>query len=102
MGATSTVGCAALRNIFVQTPGTLSAGATYGPVSRLSVSKDINVGSGAGGTATISLVTNQFSNGGGPSGSGAAVPEPATVTVFGFGLGAVAFGVIKKRRSTLN
>ncbi len=63
-GGTSTVDCSGLRNISVQSAGgSLSNSAAYGPASRLAVSKDIDVSAGGSGTATTSLVTNQFSNG---------------------------------------
>jgi len=89
---TSTVTCAGLRNLSVQTGpgGVLSNATNFAGVSQLAVSKDINVNSGASGTATISLVNNQFPNGGG-GGSGSPVPEPSTVAMLGLGLSGLAF-----------
>ncbi len=68
VGGTSTVGCSGLQNIFAQVGsggGSLSNSTTFTGVPQLAVSKDINVNAGISGTATISLVNNQFPNGGG-------------------------------------
>lgn len=92
-GGTSTVGCSGLRNISAQIGaggGSLSNQTTFAGVPLLAVSKDINASAGASGTATISLVNNQFPNGGG-GGSGSPVPEPGTVALFGLGLSGLAF-----------
>ena len=92
VGGTSTVGCSGLKNISAQTGpgGSLSNSTTFTGVPQLAVSKDINVNAGISGTATISLVNNQFPNGGG-GGSGSPVPEPSTVVLFGLGLSGLAF-----------
>lgn len=91
VGGTSTVNCAALRNISVQSVGGsgLNNSAILGGVARLGVSKDIIVSAGNSGTATISLVGNQFSNN--------AVPEPATFALIGLGLGGIALA--RRRRA---
>ncbi len=92
-GGTSTVGCAGLLNISVQSMGgSLSQSAIYGSVSRLAVSKDINVSAGADGTATTSLVNNQFSN-------GSPVPEPGTLSLLGLSLGLGGIAVSRRRRA---
>jgi|SRR5579864_2479741 len=57
------------------------------PVSTLGISKDINVTSGTAGTARISQVVNQFSNG--------AVPEPGTYMLLGGGL--LGLGLMRKK-----
>jgi len=92
-GGTSTVNCSGLRNISVQSVGgSLSQSAIYGSVSRLAVSKDINVSAGADGTATTSLVNNQFSN-------GSPVPEPGTLSLLGLSLGLGGIAVSRRRRA---
>jgi hypothetical protein len=99
VGGTSTVGCSGLNNISAQiasSGGSLSNSTTFAGVPRLAVSKDINVNAGINGTATISLVNNQFPNGGG-GGSGSPVPEPGTVALLGLGLSGL--GLYGRRRA---
>jgi hypothetical protein len=57
------------------------------PVSTLGISKDITVASGTNGTAGLSQVFNNISNGG--------VPEPGTCLLLGGGL--LALGLMRKR-----
>lgn len=92
VGGTSTVNCATLRNISVQSVGGigLNNSAILGGVARLAVSKDIIVSAGNSGTATTSLVDNQFSNNN-------TVPEPATFALIGLGLGGIALA--RRRRA---
>ena len=64
-------------------PLKLSDAATFDGVSRLSISKDIQVNTGTGpdGTASISQVVNSYSQ----------VPEPGSYLLFGTGLLAIGF-----------
>ena len=59
----------------------------FAPVSRISVTKDINVSSGISGTGSISQVVNTFSN--------TATPEPGTFIMLGSAL--LAVGLLRKR-----
>jgi len=95
VGGISTVNCATLRNISVQSVGGigLNNSAILGGVARLAVSKDIIVSAGNSGTATTSLVDNQFSN----NTSNSTVPEPATFALIGLGLGGIALA--RRRRA---
>jgi hypothetical protein len=77
-----------LNQIFVSNPGTPNnATAVFGPITSLSVSKDISVASGSNGTATITTVTNNFSQVG--------VPEPASFVTLGGGL--LGIGLLRRR-----
>jgi len=90
-GGASTVNCPGLRNISVQSAGgSLTISTNLGRLTELAVSKDINVSAGANGTATTSLVNNQFSN-------TSPVPEPGTLTLLGLSLGLGGLGLARRR-----
>lgn len=71
--------------VFNSTTGTFS-----GPVTSISISKDINVTSGINGTASISQVINNFEV---PT----SIPEPLSFVLLGSGL--VCLGLLRKRVS---
>jgi PEP-CTERM motif len=62
---------------------------SFAGVSEVDVEKDILIDAGTNGGATLSLVTNQFSEGG-------AVPEPGSILLFGSGALALA-GVLRRK-----
>jgi hypothetical protein len=61
----------------------------FAGVSEVDVQKDVLINSGTNGSASLSLVTNQFSEGG-------AVPEPGSILLFGSGALALA-GVLRRK-----
>ena len=63
---------------------------TFTGVSEIDLSKDISVQAGTNGSASLSLVTNQF-----PEGQ---VPEPSSILLFGSGVLALA-GVLRRKLS---
>lgn len=63
---------------------------SFAGVSFVDVEKDIELSSGTDGTARLSLVTNQFSEGG--------VPEPGSIALFGTGVLALG-GVLRRKLS---
>jgi len=64
--------------------------ATFAGVNEISVSKDLTVAAGTNGEATVSVLTDQFSEGTGT------VPEPGTLGMFGLG-GAALFGFVRRK-----
>jgi len=94
LSATSVVGCSAGNSgsINVSNPSSSKPPAqfnnsiSFGAVTLIAVSKDINVTSGINGTAAISQVTNQFSQ---------SVPEPLPFMMLGSGL--VGLGLLRRR-----
>ena len=60
---------------------------SFAGVSEVDVEKDILIDAGTNGGATLSLVTNQFSE---------ATPEPASILLFGSGALALA-GVLRRK-----
>jgi hypothetical protein len=84
-----------LKNVSVQSTASsskLENTASFAGTSSVTVSKDIQVNGGTSGTATISLVSNQFKTG--TSGVPSSVPEPGT---FWLGGGALLLGGILRR-----
>jgi hypothetical protein len=69
-------------------PAVFNTSTTFGAVTTLSVSKDVQVNSGTSGTAAISSVNNNFSQ---------TVPESASLTLLGLGL----LGLALAKRSKL-
>lgn len=61
---------------------------TFAGVSEVDVQKDVLISAGTNGSARLSLVTNQFSEG--------TVPEPASILLFGSGALALA-GVLRRK-----
>jgi hypothetical protein len=61
---------------------------SFAGVSFIDVQKDIEMSSGTDGTARLSLVTNQFSEG--------TTPEPGSIALFGTGVLALA-GVLRRK-----
>jgi hypothetical protein len=62
---------------------------SFAGVTEVDVEKDILVNAGTNGAASVSLVTNQFSEGG-------TTPEPASILLFGSGALALA-GVLRRK-----
>jgi hypothetical protein len=62
----------------------------FAGVNLISVSKDLLVQAGTNGSAEVSAVTDQFSEGSGT------VPEPGTLTMFGAGILAIA-GIARRK-----
>ncbi len=62
---------------------------TFAGVSEISLAKDITVQAGTDGSARLSLVTNQFSEGG-------QVPEPSSIALFGTGVLGLA-GLLRRK-----
>jgi hypothetical protein len=62
---------------------------SFAGVSEIDVQKDVLIDAGTNGSASLSLVTNQFSEGG-------AVPEPGSILLFGSGALALA-GVLRRK-----
>ena len=61
---------------------------TFAGVTEVDVEKDVLIDAGTNGSATLSLVTNQFSEG--------STPEPASILLFGSGALALA-GVLRRK-----
>jgi hypothetical protein len=91
LGDTQSAGCAGgtTGQLHVSSfgTGTFSQNLTFDPVTIISVSKDINVTSGADGTASISQVINTFDYG---------VPEPLSLLLCATGL--FALGFLRRRK----
>lgn len=62
---------------------------SFAGVSEVDVQKDVLIDAGTNGSASLSLVTNQFSEGG-------AVPEPGSILLFGSGALALV-GVLRRK-----
>ena len=62
---------------------------SFAGVSEVDVQKDVLIDAGTNGSASLSLVTNQFSEGG-------PVPEPGSILLFGSGALALA-GVLRRK-----
>ena len=90
----STIGTAhcptPIKTIAVSSPSGVSGPVTqfYAPTNALSVSKDIILAAGTSGTASISLVSNTYSQTG-------VVPEPMSFVYLGTGL--IAIGLLRRR-----
>ena len=98
-----TICAGGLQNIFVQSSqgvSILQAGASFGPTTSVTVSKDIQVNgsSVAGSSATISMVSNQFHPPGTPF-SVTPIPEPASLLLLPSGLFALLLTYRKTRRT---
>jgi len=77
-------------NVFDGSSGSkLYDSATFAPVSEIDVEKDITLQAGTNGSASLSLVTNQFSE-------VTQTPEPGTLSMLGLGVIAVA-GFARRR-----
>jgi PEP-CTERM motif len=64
---------------------------SFAGVNEISISKDLTVAAGTNGEATVSVLTDQFSEG-----SGGTVPEPGTLSMFGLG-GVALFGFARRK-----
>ena len=60
----------------------------FAGVSEVDLEKDIEVVAGSNGSASVSLVTNQFSEG--------QVPEPSSLVLFGTGIVGIA-GLLRRK-----
>ncbi len=79
----------ATLSVFDSSGGTkLFDSMTFAGVTEVDVQKDIQVEAGTNGSASLSLVTNQFSE----------IPEPASIMLFGFGVLGLA-GVLRRKLS---
>lgn len=80
-------------SVYASSSGTkLYDSVSFTGVSEIDLAKDITVQAGTNGTASLSLVTNQFSEGGGT------VPEPSSIFLFGSGVLGLA-GVLRRKLS---
>jgi hypothetical protein len=76
-------------NVFEDSTGSkLFDSVSFAGASEIDLSKDITVQAGTNGSASLSLVTNQFSE--------AQTPEPGTLSMFG--LGVIAIGSFVRRK----
>ena len=78
-------------SVFDSSSGTkLFDSATFAGVTEVDVDKDITVAAGTNGSASLSVVTNQYSEG--------AAPEPGSIVLFGSGVLGLA-GVLRRKLS---
>ena len=78
-------------SVFDSSSGTqLFDSATFAGVTEIDLEKDITVVAGTNGSAAVSLVTNQFSEG--------TTPEPSSIVLFGSGVLGLA-GVLRRKLS---
>jgi PEP-CTERM motif len=76
-------------NVFDSSAGSkLFDSASFAGVSEVDLEKDIEVVAGSNGSASVSLVTNQFSEG--------QVPEPGSLVLFGTGIVGIA-GLLRRK-----
>lgn len=76
------------------TQTSLNDTATFGGQTEIGVIKDVGVTGGTDGQASVSAVTQTYSQGTSP------VPEPASLTLFGIGLLGLAFFLRRKALSS--
>jgi hypothetical protein len=79
LNQTTLSGCGS-GGVLSLSPSLLSSSVTFGAVTSIAISKDFTVASGTNGTATITMISNQYSQ------NLSSTPEPLSCALLGSGL----------------